>query len=210
MFDGEQGAGGAESTETRTDTTAKNATSGEQGDGSSDGKVTFSKEQQDEIGRLLSKERKAAADKARADAKAEADAAAEQARKDKEAEDAKKAGDFEKVESTLKADLDAARTEATSLKGENDQLREAMKAGVDAQWKDLPPALQLAGKVIAEDDVLGRWNFLNDPDVVKQVKDAEANAGPKAPHNRDPKANGTSNATNEDARKAQASLYRNF
>ena len=208
MFDGEQGAGGAESTETRTDTTAQHATSGEHGDGHSDRKVTFSKEQQDEIGRLLSKERKAAADKARADAKAEADTAAEQARKDKEAEDAKKAGDFEKVESTLKADLQVAKDAQTALQAQVDQYQAAVEAVLRADWDALADDVKefYPGD---EDDTLAKVNWLPKGKTL-QAKLHPPQADQKAAHGRDPRATGTSKPTNEAARKAQAAIYRNF
>lgn len=155
-------------------------------------KVEFTAEQQEHIGKLLSKERKAAADKAKADAKSETDAAAEQSRKDKEAEDARKAGDFEKVETTLKNDLETAKGEVKTLTEQNQALRDAMKTGVEAQWKELPASLQVAGKFIGEDDILARWNYLHDADVQKQI--AEANkADPKRGNGRDPKSTGDGN-----------------
>ena len=208
MFDGEQGAGGAESTETKTDTTTKNATSGEQGEGSGSGKVEFSKEQQDELGRILARERKAASDKARADAKAEADAVAEQARKDKEAEDAKKAGDFEKVESTLKADLQTAKDEKAALQAQVDQYQAAVDAVLKADWESLADDVKeyFPGD---EDDTLAKVNWLPKGKAL-QAKLHPDKADQKAAHSRDPKATGTSKATNEDARKAQGAIYRNF
>lgn len=206
MFDGEQGAGGAENTETKTDTTAKNAESGEQDSGSE--KVTFTDEQQRELGRLLAKERKAAADKARADAKAEADAREVQARKDKEAEDAKKSGDFEKVESTLKADLQTANDEKASLQAQVDQYQAAVDAVLKADWDALADDVKeyFPG---SEDDTLAKVNWLPKGKAL-QAKLHPGSTEGKAAHGRDPKATGASKATNDDARKAQSVLYRNF
>lgn len=186
MFDGEQGAGGAESTETTTTTTARDAASGEQDGGSKT--VTFTEEQQRELGRLLAKERKLAADKARADAKAEADARAEQARKDKEAEDAKKAGDFEKVESTLKADLQTANDEKAALQEQVDQYQAAVDAVLKADWDALADDVKeyFPGD---EDDTLAKVNWLPKGKAL-QAKLHPDKSDPKAAHGRDPKATG--------------------
>jgi hypothetical protein len=129
--------------------------------------------------------------------------AAEQKRKEKEAAEA---GKFEELATTRERERDEAKTEATSLKAENDQLREAMKVGVEAQWKGLPAALQLASKFIPEEDVLGRWTYLNDPDVQKQIKDSDKEVARGS--GRDPKSNGAASGVNDDAaRRANASRY---
>jgi hypothetical protein len=120
------------------------------------------------------------------DLKAEQDRKAEDDRKKRDADDLKAKGQFEQVETTLRTDLKTAQDEATVLKAENDQLRAAMKTGVEAQWKDLPAALQIAGKFLAEDDVLGRWTYLNDADVQKQIKDAQK-GDPATGNGRNPK-----------------------
>ncbi|MGE0541222.1 MAG: hypothetical protein AB7R89_13695 [Dehalococcoidia bacterium] len=210
--DGDAG-GGDGSTDTRASSSDTGGTSGpdtKDGDGS-DGKIEFTKEQQDHIGKLLSKERKAAADKARADAKAEADAAAEQARKDKEAADLKAKGDFEQVETTLKADLKTAQDEATALKGEVDQLRAAMAEGIAVGWKDLPEEVRKVGeKQHAEDDVLGRWTFLNDPDTKALVAKLTDKAERKSGNGYSPKSSGDGKVPDADKQKAQSGLYRKF
>jgi len=187
---------------------------GEPKDGAKDGegKVEFSEEQQRHIGKLLSAERKAAADKARADAKADADAAAERERKAKEEADLKAKGEFEKVETQLKADLETAQTEATSLKAENDQYRAAMAEGIEAGWQALPEAVRKLGeKQHAEDDVLGRFRFLHDPDTAALVKQLSEKADAKRGNGHDPKPSGTRGTVSSDeARAAQAPLYRRF
>ena len=206
MFDGEQGAGGAESTETTTDTTARNAEPGAQDGGSE--KVEFTAEQQREMGRILARERKAAADKARADAKAEADAVADQARKDKAAEDAKKAGDFEKVESTLKTDLQAAKDAQSALQAQVDQYQAAVDAVLKADWDALADDVKefYPGD---EDDTLAKVNWLPKGKALHAKLHPEK-TDPKAAHGRDPKATGAAKPTNEAASKAQAAIYRNF
>lgn len=125
----------------------------------------------------------------KADLDAERTRADAEAQRQREADEAAAKGDFETAKQQLTTDLTAAQGERDTLKTENDALREAMKVGVEAQWKELPAALQLAGKFIAEEDVLGRWTYLNDPDVQKQIKEAgkERNRGNGA----DPNPNGT-------------------
>lgn len=207
MFDGEQGAGGAESTEAKTDTTANNATPGEQGAGSGSGKVEFSKEQQDEMGRILAKERKLAADKARADAKAEADDLAEQARKAKEADDLKAQGKFAEVEQTLKTDLQVANDEKSALQAQVDQYQAAVEGVLKADWDALAEDVKeyYPG---GEDDTLAKIHWLPKGKAL-QAKLHPTDAT-KAAHGRDPRATGTGRTTNEAASKAQAAIYRNF
>ncbi|MDQ3124155.1 MAG: hypothetical protein M3Q74_00920 [Pseudomonadota bacterium] len=122
----------------------------------------FTPEQEKAIGRLLAKEREAARSAALAAAEQERAAAAEQARKDREADDAKKRGEFDKVEQALRGDLTAAKTEAGSLKAENEQLREAVNRVLDDEWKALSAeardAYAAAGG--SEDDPLARLRYL--------------------------------------------------
>jgi hypothetical protein len=141
--------------------------------------------------------------------KADQDRKAEDDRKKREADDLKAKGEFETVEKQLRTDLETAGGERDRLKEENDQLRAAMKTGVEAQWKELPPALQLAGKLLPEDDVLGRWNYLNDADVQKQIKESQKGETQRG-NGRDPKAGGTGKPADADKQKAQAGLYSRF
>lgn len=122
-------------------------------------KPEFSAEQMAEIGRIVSKERKDAATKAAADAQSARDAADDQARKDREADDAKKRGDFERVETAIKADLDAAKTERDGLKAENDRLRAAVEGVLADEWKKLPSEVRDA-YLGADDDPLAKMAFL--------------------------------------------------
>jgi hypothetical protein len=205
MFDGENGAGGDGTNSNDAGKNDDNANSGGNQEGSFKpitSEAELAQYKADLRRNIAADLRKSIAD----DLKADQDRKAEDDRKKREADDAKKAGDFEKVETQLRTDLDAAKSEATSLKAENDQLREAMKVGVEAQWKDLPPALQLASKFIPEEDVLGRWTYLNDPDVQKQIKDSDKEVARGS--GRDPKSNGATNGVNDDAaRRANASRY---
>lgn len=178
--------------------------SGDKSESKSDGEITFSPEQQRFLSNLVSRERKAAAEKATADAKAAADAAAEQSRKDKEAEDAKKAGDFEKVETTLKADVEKFKSEATSLQAQLDQYKSAMETGLNEQWAKLPDAVRKLGeKQHGEDDVLGRFAFLHDPDTEALVTELAGKSGETPRGNgRDPRSTGNAARSVEDEAKA--------
>ncbi len=158
---------------------------------------------------------KAAADEAKA-AKAERDALLKE-KAEREAaeskareEEAARKGEFETLAQKREAERDEAKAELTRLTGEVDQFKAAMAEGIKSGWKDLPDEVRKLGeKYHAEDDVLGRFRFLNDPDT-KALVARHAPDGQKAAHGRDPKATGTSKPTNEDARKAQAPIYRNF
>lgn len=128
----------------------------------------------------------------KAELDAERTAAEESARKKKEIDDAAAKGEFETAKQQLEADLTTAKTEATTLKGENDQLKEAMKAGLEAGWKDLPEEVRKLGeKQHADDDVLGRWTFLHDPDTKALVAKLTDKGERKAGNGYSPKSNGT-------------------
>jgi len=138
--------------------------------GGSEGEIKFTPEEQAFINALVAKEKREAKAAAKAEADAAATAAEEERRATAAAEEAKKRGDFEAVENQLKADVETAKSEAKRLKAENDTLREAMKTGIEARWKDVPEKIAKLYKG-DEADVIGRWNFLNDPDVAELVKD---------------------------------------
>ncbi len=134
--------------------------------------------------------------------------AAEQKRKEKEAAEA---GKFEELATTRERERDEAKTELTRLTSEVDQFKAAMTEGIKSGWKDLPDEVRKIGeKQHAEDDVLGRFQFLNDPDTKALVAKLTGSTEGKAAHGRDPKATGPSKPTNEAASKAQAAIYRNF
>jgi len=199
MFDGESGAGDSENADTTTNAKSDANSGGEQGDGRGEDKVAFSSEQQRHIDKLIGDARKDAARIAADRAKADRDAADADARKQKDADDARKAGDFEKVELQLKTDLEGAKNEVTSLKAENDRLKQAMQTGLDAGWSALPDEVRKIGeKQHPDDDVLGRWEFLHDTDTMALVKklnldqrDVKRGNGP------DPKGRGESKPTVE-------------
>lgn len=114
-------------------------------------------------------------------------AAAETKRKEKEAAEA---GKFEELAATRERERDEALTEATSLKAENDQLKAAMTEGLAVRVKGIPESVRdTLNDTFSDDDVLGRWNWLHKPSVLKLITEkAETARG----NGRDPRAGMTS------------------
>ena len=150
---------------------------------------------------VIRKEReaaKAAADEAKA-AKAERDALLKE-KAEREAaeskareEEAARKGEFETLAQKREAERDAAKAEAKTLADENTELKAAMAEGITSGWKDLPDEVRKIGeKQHAEDDVLGRFRFLNDPDTKALVAKLTGSTEGKAAHGRDPRATGSS------------------
>lgn len=139
---------------------------------------------------------KAAADEAKA-AKAERDALLKE-KAEREAaeskareEEAARKGEFETLAQKREAERDEAKTDVARLTSEMDQFKAAMAEGIKAGWKDLPEEVRKIGeKQHAEDDVLGRFQFLNDPDTKALVVKLTGSTEGKAAHGRDPKATG--------------------
>lgn len=195
------GGGEAEKTESTSDDLDKVEGLGDKG------KEAIRKER--EAAKAAADEAKAA--KAERDAllkeKAEREAAESKARE----EEAARKGEFETLAQKREAERDEAKAELTRLTSEVDQFKAAMAEGIKSGWKDLPDEVRKIGeKQHAEDDVLGRFQFLNDPDTKALVAKLTGSTEGKAAHGRDPKATGTSKPTNEAASKAQAAIYRNF
>jgi hypothetical protein len=160
------------------DQTADTASSGDTGSqGGVETKVEFSAEQQAFVAKLLSEERKKAAQNAREATKAEADRKAEEERQRKAQEDLKAKGEFEALERELRASIDQTAAERDELREEVTELRAAMKSGLDAQWKALPPFIRKHGEsFFGEDDVLGRWGYVNAPatqELITQLADGD-------------------------------------
>lgn len=187
MFDSENTAGGASDS---TATTDQRPGEGEKGDDKAalqrmgeqrDAARADAKRMQEERDALLQEKtaREAADQKARDD-------------------DAKKRGEFETLAATREAERDEARTEAATLRAENDQLRAAMAAGIEAGWKNLPESVRKIGeKQHGDEDVLGRFQFLHDPDTAALVKQLSEREPTKPGNGRDPKSSGRSRNTVE-------------
>lgn len=88
---------------------------------------------------------------------------ADRKKREKEAADA---GKFEELAATRETERDAAVARAETAEAENKKLRDTIKAGVDDDWKKLPDEIRKIGeKSHPEDDVLGRYAFITDPDT---------------------------------------------
>lgn len=138
--------------------TPDDANPGAQGDAGKP-KVEFTEEQRRELGRIVAKERRLAADAARAEADAARAEADEQARKDRERQQEIDKGNFDAARSSLEGERDAAKGEATSLKAENDQLRAAVDSVLAAEWTALPAEVRDAYSG-ADDDPLAKLAWL--------------------------------------------------
>jgi hypothetical protein len=120
-------------------------------------------------------------------------------REDQEAADKKKRddqaakdrGDFEVVETGLRTDLQKAQDDLKAANDALDRMKEIMKASVDAGWKELPDHVRTLGeKQHGDDDIVGRYEYLNDPTVQEIVKSlsGDKKEAPKGPRKDPPKA----------------------
>lgn len=92
--------------------------------------------------------------------------ALEKADKKRREDEAAEAGKFEELAQTREQERDSAIQERDALKAENLKLRDTLKAGVEEDWKALPEEVRKVGeKSYPEDDVMGRYSFLTDPDT---------------------------------------------
>lgn len=206
--EGNDGGGGG----TGTQDGAKTADpGGTKGDGASHdgnaGAVTFTAEQQREVDRIAAQARKDGK-KAAEDAATATQQAAERQRQI-DADVAK--GEFESARQKLTGDLTAAQTERDRLSAENDQLRAAMATGLEAGWKALPePVRKVGEKQHPEADVLGRWQFLHDPDTQALVSSLAEKADTIRGNGHDPKPGGDAKPSGEDAKRSQRVVLRSF
>lgn len=118
--------------------------------------------------------RKEKSDRDAADAKAKDDAAAA-------------SGKWEELATKRETDLTAAKADVTRLGGENAQLKTAITAVLDAEWKELPAEVRDA-YLGAEDDPLAKLAFL--PKGKALAAKLADKADPKRGNGRDPKAGG--------------------
>lgn len=158
-----------------------------------DKKPKFTDEQSAEIGRIVARETRKAADKARADRDAEI--AAEKAAADAEAKRKadEEAGEYEKAKEQLTSDLESAQKQ-------RDEALELLKANVDTQWDDLPDEVK-ATYTGEEDDVLAKSSHMNlmKPVIDRLKSEAEKAEERKNPGNpKNPKPTDRATTTDED------------
>ena len=209
MFDGDTGAGTAESeskpaAETRAEKSeeTKDDLDGIEGIGDK-GKDAIRKER--EAAKAAREEAKAAKEERDAlKAEKEKREAEEAAAKEKEA--AAK-GEWEALAVKREGELKTAKDEAAALKGENDQLKTAIGAVLDAEWKDLPSEVRDA-YLGAEDDPLAKLAFLPKGKALaaKLAGATETRRG----NGRDPISAGGGKVSDDDKRKAQAGMISRF
>jgi len=127
--------------------------------------------------------------------------------KSRDEADAAKRGEWEQLATKREGERDAARSEATTLKAENDQLRAAIAGVLDSEWKALPAEVRDA-YLGGDDDPLAKLAFLP-----KGKKLAEKLAG-ATPVPRgagpDPRPNGAAKPHDAAGERAARAMLRNF
>ena len=133
------------------------ATTGDKGEKSD--KKTFT---QEEVGKLLSDERKAERKKAADEfeqKRKDDEAAAEQKKKDDEA---KARGEFEQVESKLRSEIETLKADKSALEERVKKLDEAVAKTVDDEWTKLPEEVREGYSAAggSDEDALAKMNYL--------------------------------------------------
>ncbi len=118
--------------------------------------------------------------------------------KDRE-EAAAKRGEFEELATKREQERDAATADVTRLTAENDQLRSAIAAVIDAEWKTLPADVRDL-YLGADDDPFAKLVFLPKAKahVEKNKRDTTRGNGP------DPRPNGAAGPTLEKTKQEMA------
>ena len=161
-------------------------------------KVEFTDEQNTEIGKIVAREVRKAADKARSDRDAEI--AAEKTAADVEAKRKadEEAGKYEEA----KTQLTSERDEAVSKR---DKALGLLKANVDANWDGLPESVKSTYQGDAE-DVLAKSEYMQQmKPVIDQLREAEAKgeerSNPGNPPGKTPSDKKTTTDEDEEARR---------
>ena len=100
----------------------------------------------------------------------------EEAERRRQEAEAAQRGEFEELAKKREAERDEWKDKAAGLQATLDRYQAAMKAGVDARWKDIPERVRTLYKGDPE-DALARWEYLNDPDVVDLAKELAGDGG---------------------------------
>lgn len=120
--------------------------------------------------------------------------------------DAAKRGEWEQLATKREGERDAARSEATTLKAENDQLRAAIAGVLDSEWKALPSEVRDA-YLGGEDDPLAKLAFLPKG---KTLAAKLAGTTPARGAGVDPRPNGAAKPHDADGQRAARAMLRNF
>lgn len=132
----------------------------------------------------------------------------EEADRKKADDEAASKGEFEKLATKRTEERDKAVGEVATLKAENDQYKTALESGLKTGWDALPEAVRKLWKG-DDDDVLGKYVFMSDPDTVELVtalteKETARGNGPN------PKTTGDGKTDVAAAQKSQQPIYSNF
>jgi hypothetical protein len=118
-------------------------------------------------------------------------------------EAAAKKGEFEALAKKREGERDAAKQEAASLQATLDQYQTALETGLADAWTKLPESVRKLGERLHEEnDVLGRFTFLHDPDTQSLVKELSDKAETDRGNGPNPKPGGNGARSVEDEAKA--------
>lgn len=172
--------------------------------GSNDGKPEgVTPEIQKWVGDLLAATRRDAETKARQEAKDAADEAERKRQEQADQAELEAKGEFDTVKQQLTTRATTAEGERDTLRTTNQELLDAMKEGVEADWKSIPEVIAglYQGK---DDDYLARYKYLKDPKVQAAIKAMEDKGQRRPPGNTpDPRRNGGANDAEQERRALQ-------
>lgn len=134
----------------------------------------------------------------------------EKASREASEEDAKNKGEFEKLATKYKGELDTAQADVKTLTGRIKDLEAAMAGDLEEQFKALPEEVQKLWKG-DEADVLGKYKFVTDPDykaIAKRLAGESQQEGDRG-NGKNPPA-GDKKVTDAQASQSQAPLYSAF
>lgn len=132
--------------------------------------VTFTKEQNEAIGRMISEERKKAADAAKTELQQQIDAARQKDEDERTAADLKAKGEYEALEADLKSKLQAAQDDAKQARAELKRYQEAIDAALKPVSEKVPEKVMKLYPG-AEDDPLAKWEFIHRDATQDLIKD---------------------------------------
>lgn len=140
------------------DKTSDDAATGVKGEKSDDAK-TFT---QDEVGKLISDERKAERKRAKDEFDAEQTRLADEAETKRKQNEQKARGEFDAVEATLRSEIETLKADKKALEERANALTTAIDKVLESEWKAIPSDVIDAFKDAGgdEEDALKKLNFL--------------------------------------------------
>lgn len=204
--DGGEGGGGPAGPDGATGATGASGATGTAGATGTEGRPEgITPEVAAYFGGIIAKERREAEAKAKQEAKDEAERQAAQERQRKEQADLEAKGEFDTVKQQLEQRATDAEGERDSLRVTNQKLLDALKLGVESEWKEIPETIAKLFRG-AEDDYLARYEYLKDPDVQAAIKEFQDKRGVPPGNRPDPRRrDGEQNTVEQERRQLQGS-----